>query len=259
MDAMKALGGQVPLTMPDSHYASTDEKAAEEFEAFMVSTLAKQMRLSVPDGPWSDGAMSTFADLFDQEIGKRVADQGGFGLQEDVLKSLRHRRGDSDAMPAFPLLPHPAVARPAKSTPHPAGAIGRITSSFGARIDPFTGERRMHHGLDMAAPVGTPVHAAADGVVRFAGNRGGYGNVVIVGHADGTETRYAHCKELSVEKGATVAAGQAIATVGNTGRSTGPHLHFELRRNGEPVPPEDWMRENGAQVLAGATESATER
>lgn len=251
MDPMRALKGTVPLTAPDAHYRQGDEEAAREFEAWMVGTLAKQMRASVPDGPWSEGAMGTFADLFDQEIGRRVADNGGFGLQEDVLKSLRERRGESTALARL------GIPRPAEH--ETTGIVGRISSHFGERNDPFTGQKRMHHGLDLAAPAGTPVRAAADGIVRFAGKRGGYGNVVIVEHADGTETRYAHLRDLSVKRGASVAAGENIATVGSTGRSTGPHLHFELRRNGEAVAPEEWMREKGAQVLPGTTDSGHER
>jgi murein DD-endopeptidase MepM/ murein hydrolase activator NlpD len=234
------------------HYAQSDVEAAKEFEGFMVGLLAKQMRSSVPDGPWSNGAMATFADLFDQEIGKRVAEGGAFGLQDSVLKSLTARRGQADPTQRLA----PAHPMPTEAIGH---AVGRVTSQFGERRDPFTGEHRAHHGIDFAAPAGTPIRAAADGVVRFAGKRGGYGNVVIVEHADGTETRYAHCKELSVQRGAAVSAGENIATVGSTGRSTGPHLHFELRRGGEAVDPKEWIREKGAQVLAEATDSAFER
>ena len=82
--------------------------------------------------------------------------------------------------------------------------------------------------------------AADAGQVTFAGRNGGYGNVVIVRHADGTESRYAHCSALDVHAGEEVAAGQAIARVGSTGRSTGPHLHFEVRKHGIPIDPRDW-------------------
>jgi len=211
-----------------------DKKAAEQFEGWMVSFMAKQMRESVKDGPWSSGAMSTFADLFDQEIGTRVAESGGFGLQEDLLRSIRHPAGQ------------PAEGPPGghERAHAPVGAVEahglRVTSQFGLRADPFTGVMKEHHGLDLGAPEGTPVLAAAAGKVRFAGKRGGYGNVVIVEHADGTETRYAHCRELDVAAGQSVAAGQPIATVGSTGRSTGPHLHFEVRQGGKPVDPATW-------------------
>lgn len=91
--------------------------------------------------------------------------------------------------------------------------------------------------MDLAAPAGTPIVAAGGGTVTFAGPRGGYGNVVILDHGDGTETRYAHQQRLDVTVGQQVTGGQQIGTVGSTGNSTGPHLHFEVRRNGQPVDP----------------------
>lgn len=112
-----------------------------------------------------------------------------------------------------------------------------VTSSFGPRTHPITGAKRLHAGIDLGAPTGTPIGAAAAGTVTFAGERGGYGNLVIVDHGNGTETRYAHQDTLGVRAGQVVEAGEPLGTVGSTGQSTGPHLHFEYRRNGEPVDP----------------------
>lgn len=114
---------------------------------------------------------------------------------------------------------------------------GRITSSFGVRRDPIHGRHKQHRGLDIAAPRGTPIEAAASGTVVFAGWRRGYGNTVTIEHADGRRTRYAHADELLVSRGDVVDAGQTIAKVGSTGRSTGPHLHFEVFEGGERVDP----------------------
>ena len=119
---------------------------------------------------------------------------------------------------------------------------GRITSEFGPRTHPVTGAHRDHHGLDIAAATGTPIGAAADGKVTFAGSQGGYGNVVIVDHGNGTETRYAHQDTIAVTVGQSIRAGQRVGTVGSTGMSTGPHLHFEVRRHGEPVDPHRFLR-----------------
>lgn len=112
-----------------------------------------------------------------------------------------------------------------------------VSSEFGPRNHPISGERHQHTGIDFAAPAGSPVRAAGAGTVAFAGERGGYGNLVIIRHPDGTETYYAHQRDLAVRAGQSVVAGETIGTVGSTGRSTGPHLHFELRRDGRPVNP----------------------
>lgn len=208
----------------------------------MVSYLSKTMREGVKDGPWSKGAMATFADLFDQEIGERVAESGGFGLQRSLLEAMGHGEGNGPT-PSQRFAPLPtARTERAERTEKPKHGPGevRVTSSFGARADPFSGQLRQHHGLDLGAAEGTPVLAAADGVVRFSGKRGSYGNVVILTHADGTETRYAHCRDLGVSEGDAVTAGQPIASVGSTGRSTGPHLHFEVRQDGKPIDPSTW-------------------
>lgn len=114
---------------------------------------------------------------------------------------------------------------------------GEWGSGFGTRIDPFTGETRMHQGIDVSAPEGTPIRAVSEGVVSFAGSRGGFGNLVVIDHANGLQSYYAHQSVIGVAVGDQVAAGTEIGAVGSTGRSTGPHLHFELRRDGEPVDP----------------------
>lgn len=118
-----------------------------------------------------------------------------------------------------------------------AWADMRVTSSFGARVDPIDGRRGVHSGVDMAAQTGTPVLAAADGVVRIAGRRGGYGKLVELHHRDGSVTRYGHLSAILVRMGETVAQGQTIARAGATGRATGAHLHFEYRVGGVAVDP----------------------
>jgi len=114
---------------------------------------------------------------------------------------------------------------------------GRITSPFGGRRDPFSGRHGNHLGVDIAVPRGTPIGAAAAGQVVFAGRQSGYGNTVVIEHPDGRRTRYAHAERLFVNAGEAVQAGQTIAAVGSTGRSTGPHLHFEVTENGRHVDP----------------------
>lgn len=118
------------------------------------------------------------------------------------------------------------------------------SSSYGWRIDPFTGSKAFHEGLDFPANTGTPIYAAADGIVTTAELTAGYGNIVKIEHGAGLETRYAHASKLLVKVGERVVKGQAVAEVGNTGRSTGPHLHYEIRLNGNSLDPRQYLQKN---------------
>ena len=123
---------------------------------------------------------------------------------------------------------------------HPEGrpvSTGYISSGFGERVDPFTGGEEFHEGIDFAAPQGTPIHSVAAGIVTWAGPRGGYGNMVQVDHGNGYATRYGHAYKVLVHVGQTVQRGDVLALVGDTGRSTGPHVHFEVLKNGHEVNP----------------------
>jgi len=128
---------------------------------------------------------------------------------------------------------------------------GEITSGFGYRADPFTGGGAFHPGLDFRGAFGAPIHAAADGTVSFVGQIRGYGNVVEVSHGNGLLTRYAHMSKTMAKVGQRVAAGDVIGAIGSTGRSTGPHLHFEVRINGSVVNPRPFL-ENAPHVLEEA-------
>lgn len=114
---------------------------------------------------------------------------------------------------------------------------GRVTSSFGMRMHPLLGSLRMHKGIDIGARYGSPIYAATDGVVAYAGWKGGYGNFVQLDHAGGVESAYGHMSRIAVRPGTRVARGQVIGFVGSTGRSTGPHLHWEVMRRGQAVDP----------------------
>ena len=123
------------------------------------------------------------------------------------------------------------------STPTIAPVIGVITDGFGTRRDPFTGRRAYHHGLDLSARRGTPIVAPADGVVVFAGRKGGMGRMLRISHGFGYQTVYGHLDKILVEPGQDVHRGDEIGLVGNTGRSTGPHLHYEVLKDGRYVNP----------------------
>jgi murein DD-endopeptidase MepM/ murein hydrolase activator NlpD len=130
------------------------------------------------------------------------------------------------------------------STPSVWPARGWVTSDFGQRLDPYTADRVMHAGLDIAAPHGKDVLAPSDGTIVFAGLEGGYGNVLVIDHGYGIKTRYGHLAKIMVKAGDRIRRGQNVATVGNTGRSTGPHLHYEVRVNGVPQNPRKFILED---------------
>lgn len=209
------------------------------------------------DTLFSSTGADMYKQMFSEQIAKIMANNGGIGLADTILRQLREKaatkapaleraiqaanavKQETDAIPALKIN---AVIE-AEETPSEAPTVwqvpveGRVTSQFGRRTDPINGEHRSHHGIDIAAPRGTPIGAAAAGKVIFAGRRGGYGNTVIIEQSDGKQTLYAHAEQLLVSVGEQVSVGQTIATVGSTGRSTGPHLHFEVRENGQPVNP----------------------
>jgi murein DD-endopeptidase MepM/ murein hydrolase activator NlpD len=118
---------------------------------------------------------------------------------------------------------------------------GRVTSRYGYRRHPIYKVRKLHTGLDIAAPHGTPIRSAGDGTVVDARRWGGYGNCIVIGHGSELATLYGHCSRLAVTKGQKVTQGQVIGYVGSTGLSTGPHLHFEVRKDGRPTNPKPYM------------------
>lgn len=116
-----------------------------------------------------------------------------------------------------------------------------LSSFYGQRVDPFSGRRTYHRGVDFAGREGTAIHAVADGIVSWSGVRGDYGGLIEIDHGNGYVTRYAHNKTLKVESGQRVSRGQVIALMGSTGRSTAPHVHYEVIRDGKPVNPYNYL------------------
>jgi murein DD-endopeptidase MepM/ murein hydrolase activator NlpD len=171
-------------------------------------------------GPESAGATAQIPDLSTKlnDLEQKVA------LRDSQLSALENVILDRDL----------------KKQTHPEGrpvSAGFISSYFGEREDPFSGEEAYHKGVDFAGSAGAGVMAVAAGVVTWAGNRTGYGNLVEINHGDGYVTRYAHNQRTLVTVGQTVKRGDPIALMGSTGRSTGPHVHFEVLRNGRQVDP----------------------
>jgi murein DD-endopeptidase MepM/ murein hydrolase activator NlpD len=153
-----------------------------------------------------------------------------FGLLKDLLGSLEERlqtvRTGVEKQQAL-----------ASATPSIWPVVGYLSSMFGNRKDPFTGGPDFHHGLDIAAPHGSPIRATADGTIESAGYAGNYGNVVVVKHGFGLSTRYAHMSRIATRAGTTVKRGDLIGYVGATGRATSSHLHYEILLNGQTINP----------------------
>lgn len=142
---------------------------------------------------------------------------------DEVVASLQEQRNRWDHTPSI--------------QPSP----GWIISPFGFRSDPLVGELRMHEGIDIAGPEGTVIVASANGTATFVGYRSNFGLCLEIDHGYGIQTRYAHCSMIKVEPGQSVTRGQVVALVGQTGRATGPHLHYEVLVNGKPVDPQDYI------------------
>jgi len=173
----------------------------------------------------------------------------------NMLDSIERKVDLRDAQLAA--LENVILARDLNEQIHPEGRptrAGFISSYFGDRQDPFTGHEAFHRGIDFAGVAGSEVVAVAAGVVTWAGQRSGYGSLVEVNHGNGYITRYAHNQRTLVTVGQTVTRGEAIALMGSTGRSTGPHVHFEVLKNGRQINPASFLGKDTAPVKSGSAE-----
>ena len=222
---------------------------AEQFESTMVSQMLKGLQTSMFDNEENGDASSGVGPLSDalfNELSLAITRAGGMGIANAMIGPLTAQT----AAAAQDLSPEAAGGLPAPSgvlavepslQPLTSGPIpfnARISSAYGMRKDPFNGEVRMHKGTDIPMPYGADVRTAGPGTVVSVGQVSGYGLQVVVDHGDGVTTRYAHLSSASVQPGDTVVRGQVIAASGNSGRSTGPHLHFEVLTQGRPIDPQ---------------------
>jgi murein DD-endopeptidase MepM/ murein hydrolase activator NlpD len=210
-----------------------------QIQSFMTASAVSAATSASPVGA-AAGTTETSAAQFAAVLGQTLAADATAGVATAGLPG-----GLTGGLPAASLAGSLAgpLAGPVAGQPAAPGwtlpAQGTVTSEFGPRWG------RQHQGVDIAAGTGTPVGAAAEGVVRDASWRGGYGKAVVIDHANGVSTLYGHNSELLVKPGDRVQAGQAIAKVGSTGDSTGPHLHFEVMLEGKKVDPRPWLEQRG--------------
>lgn len=206
-----------------------------------------------------------YGEMFCEALANAVAQSGGVGIAKLVESSfdkagdqVTEKAGDhGDAANANSDLAAHFLLSHGRTTPSVAADATNVTpevsSGYGRRTDPIDGSSKFHTGIDVAAAEGSPVLAAAPGIVRSAGRRGGYGNAVEIDNGGGISTLYGHARALAVKEGDQVEAGQPIAFVGHTGRATGSHLHFEVRKDGKPTDPQSALNrwQERVDVLVG--------
>lgn len=245
---------------------------SREFEASLLVQLVRQMRQSLLDEEEQSEGLGNAAltDTLDVELSRQLAAQGGIGLARIVQQALEPRQSDNPGPAAIEvpdastrnvgistpeglLYPADAPALPAAPPPiTPPDAVGGprekdanltlplaapVSSAFGWRADPFHGVRKFHAGMDFRAAYGREVPSAGAGRVVAAGEQGAYGLTVVIDHGGGMQTRYAHLSSIDAAVGEQLAQGQVVGRVGQSGRATGPHLHFEVLLDGQRVDP----------------------
>jgi len=232
-------------------------KVAQEFESMLMLQMLKEMRKA---GSWEDeeqgeggfGAQTMF-ETIDVELAGHLAKAQGLGLGKQLMDAFQRMQpegkvgGSQEQDPPYVV---PSVSE--------SGGLGMpagdITSGFGWRTDPFHGAAKFHRGIDIRAAYGQDVPSAGAGRVVSAGTQGAYGQTVVVEHADGLRTRYAHLSTTLVAPGDDVRAGQAVGRAGNSGRVTGTHLHFEVTTaSGEPLNPEQFTGLKAEGLVADFT------
>lgn len=224
-------------------------RAAQEFESMLMLQMLKEMRKA---GSWDDeekesggyGAQTMF-DTIDMELAGHLTRAQGLGLGRQLLEALEkmHPEGKKDAGRVL-------ESGPGDQSPLEIPA-GKVTSGFGWRSDPFHGAAKFHRGIDIRAAYGQDVPTAASGRVVSAGTEGGYGQTVVIEHAGGIRTRYAHLSTTLVAPGEDVREGQVVGRAGHSGRATGTHLHFEvMTASGEPLNPEQFAGLKADRLVA---------
>ncbi|HEY0192842.1 MAG TPA: peptidoglycan DD-metalloendopeptidase family protein [Kofleriaceae bacterium] len=260
--ALGALGAHAQAaqaakdTDPAAKARNEAKTAAKQLEAFFLRQMLTEAR---PQGGGAlDGGFAgdTFKQMLDDAMADKMSAAGGVGMAKMFASQLGKGEPPTAAptadatLPATPIAGAP-VAPGTPGTPitpitpitHDGiphfivPVVGRPSSGYGMRHDPIKHEDINHPGFVLAAPTGTEVDAAAAGTITHAGPAGTYGNLVTVSHGNGVETRYAHLSAVDVKVGDTVQPGQDVGKVGTTGYSTGPHLHFEVRKDGKPIDP----------------------
>jgi len=221
-----------------------DVLAREKQTRFQLAALATTRTQLVVAAEAQRRSVSTEVAQLEELSAAQEAELENFIRARQRLEEERREAADAERRRAAQLAGQ--AVPPPENTGAPGTfswpASGPITDPFGMRMHPITHQWKMHSGMDIGAPMGSTITAAAGGKIIYAGWEGGYGNTIIIDHGGNTSTLYGHCSQLFVSEGQEVQRGQAIGAVGSTGESTGPHLHFEIRINGVPVDPAPRLR-----------------
>lgn len=206
---------------------------AEALSAYFIRRFLADAKVGEGMGMGAGAAAGQFSDMLQEALATSMSQGDALGLGAAMQGQTEPSEVGAglQALRAYASVGH---SDPRVSV---APVSGVVSSEFGLRADPLSGEHRHHHGIDLAAPTGTPVVSSGEGVVVRAEAAGNYGNLVVIEHGDGLETRYAHLDEMTVKVGDRVEGGAQLGSVGDTGRTTGPHLHFEVRRHGQAENP----------------------
>lgn len=245
------LGGDV-----DALRRASPREVAREFEAMLLAQMITAMRKTVPESSLlgSSPHRQVLDGVFDMEMARALSADQGLGLAE-VLERQLGLEAEAGAKGSDPHghdaagirtsaatdLESSANAAEASGTELTLPVRGRISSGFGTRRHPLSGRTHFHSGIDVAAPRGSEVVSPAAGEVVETGSGGASGRFARVRHEDGTISSYAHLERLDVRRGDPIANGQVLGTVGTTGRSTGPHLHLSVQREGDAIDPAAWL------------------
>jgi murein DD-endopeptidase MepM/ murein hydrolase activator NlpD len=231
-------------------------KVSQEFEAIFITYMLKVMRETIEESGLTEGGFgkTIYTEMFDQEIAQSLAKRGTLGISDLLYRNLiddvvredsEEKTSASPENEAAPISPPQNIENKDEEKDVKVHEISEIrlpvaapvSSPFGLRQDPFTHRLKFHKGLDLAAPAGMKVVPALPGKVIATGYEEGYGNYVFIQHSEDLQTRYGHLGEIHVKTGDKVTSDSSLGTVGSTGHSTGPHLHFEAIRMGKAVDP----------------------
>lgn len=232
-----------------SHSEQDDTAKVNEFYTKRLGELqAEAIRLKVLTEKLAKmSGLDTSEYLLSEQPGQGGVETQGLTLSTDEFHDNVQQltRDFSQREKQLTTLEHYLITNSSIQSAIPSGRPikgGWMSSSYGKRIDPFNGRKAFHHGIDFAGKSGSEVFAVADGIITWTGKRGGYGGLVEVDHGNGYVTRYGHNKTVKVKVGDRIKSGQVLALMGSTGRSTGPHVHFEVLRDGKQINPYSFVK-----------------